>query len=180
MAAITMLEMGNAGANAGANAGSQRPGARFWRLLACIGAGALPGVVGSQFGPGAWYAALDKPSLTPPGWVFPVVWTALYLAMGVALFLFLDRTARSDRARRLGLGLFVAQLVLNGAWSWLFFGLERPGLALFDIVALWALIAATMAVFTLRRRAAAALLAPYLAWVSFATYLNFEIWRLNG
>ena len=158
---------------------SHRPSGRFWRLLGCIGVSFLPGVVGSQFGPGAWYAALEKPALTPPGWVFPIAWTSLYLAMGIALFLFLDRTARTDAARRWGSGLFAAQLVLNGAWSWLFFGLERPGLALVDIVALWSLILATLVVFARRRPAAAALLAPYLAWVSFATYLNLEIWRLN-
>jgi len=159
---------------------SHRPSARIWRLIACVGVSFVPAIVGGRFGPGAWYAALEKPALTPPGWVFPIAWTALYLAMGVALFLFLDGTARRDGARRWGTGLFAAQLVLNGAWSWLFFGLERPDLALVDIVALWALIAATMVAFARRRGAAAALLAPYLAWVSFATYLNFEIWRLNG
>lgn len=154
-----------------------RPGRRFVRLLACIAVSFLPGLFGGQFEPGAWYAGLEKSPLTPPGWVFPVAWSALYLAMGVALFLFLERARRGDRLP--GLVLFGAQLVLNGAWSWLFFGLERPGLALVEIVALWALILATLVAFGRQRRAAAGLLVPYLAWVSFAAYLNFEIWRLN-
>jgi translocator protein len=144
-------------------------------FVACVAASFVPGVIGSQFQPGAWYAALDKPPLTPPGWMFPVVWTALYFAMGVALYLFL----RAARRRALGLTVFGLQLVLNGLWSYLFFGLERPDLAFVDIVALWLAIVATIIVFRRSSRAAAWLLAPYLAWVSFATYLNLGIWLLQ-
>lgn len=154
-----------------------RRGGRVVALVASVAISFLPGLIGGRFEPGAWYEGLARSPLTPPGWVFPVAWTALYLAMGIALFLFVDRARRGHRA--LGLGLFGAQLVLNGAWSWLFFGLHRPGLALLDIAALWGLILATIVAFGRERRAAAVLLVPYLAWVTFAAYLNFEIWRLN-
>lgn len=147
-------------------------------LVACIAASFLPGAIGSRFEPGAWYATIEKSALTPPGWVFPVAWTTLYLLMGIALWRFVASDA-PRRARLLGCCLFAVQLVLNGLWSYLFFGLHRPDLALLDIVLLWIAIAAVIVVFARHARGAALLLAPYLAWVSFATYLNFEVWRLQ-
>jgi tryptophan-rich sensory protein len=146
-------------------------------LAGCVALAFLPGILGSRFAPGEWYARLVKPALTPPGWVFPVAWTLLYLSMGVALFLVL-RAAPLERSWP-ALTLFGAQLALNGAWSWLFFGLERPGLALAEIVTLLTLIAATAVAFWRLRPAAGALLLPYLAWVAFATYLNAGFWWLN-
>ena len=146
-------------------------------LVACVLVSFVPGAVGSRFEPGVWYAELDKPWLTPPGWLFPVAWTALYIAMGVALYLYL--TARTRPIPRLPLGLFGLQLVLNGMWSWLFFGLRRPDLALVDVAALWITVLLLTAAFWRRRRSAGALLLPYLVWVSFATYLNAAIWLLN-
>jgi translocator protein len=143
-----------------------------WVAL-CFGAAA----VGSQFPPGAWYQALAKPAWNPPSWVFGPVWTALYAMMGVAAWMVWRE--RGFAGARLALGLFLAQLGLNALWSWLFFGLRRPGLALAEIVALWLLIAATIAAFRPVRRAAALLLAPYLAWVTFAAALNYTLWRLN-
>ncbi len=143
-------------------------------LIACLAISALPGVVGSAFEPDAWYAAVEKSSLTPPGWVFPIVWTALYLSIGIALYLY--RLHATDRR---ALVVFAIQLVLNGAWSWLFFGLHEPGLALIDIALLWLSIIGTMVLFSRASRVAAVLLVPYLAWVSFASYLNFAIWRAN-
>lgn len=146
-------------------------------LAGCVALAFVPGIVGSRFAPGIWYAQLVKPPLTPPGWVFPVAWTLLYLSMGVALFLSLRAAplARSWPA----LTLFGVQLALNGAWSWLFFGLQRPALALAEIVLLLVLIAATAAAFWRLRPTAGALLLPYLAWVTFATYLNAGLWWLN-
>jgi len=149
---------------------------RVLRLLVCVAASFAPGVIGGRFKPDVWYQTIEKSALTPPGIVFPIVWSALYLMMGIALWRYIERKS----ARGSGVALFAIQLVLNGLWSYLFFGLHQPGLALVDIVLLWVAIAATIATFSRATRGAALLLAPYLAWVSFATFLNFEIWRLQG
>jgi benzodiazapine receptor len=146
-------------------------------LGACLLVSFLPGALGAAFPPGEWYAHLEKSSLTPPGWVFPIAWTLLYIAIGVALYLFLVQAPPPKR--RGGLAVFALQLVLNGAWSWIFFGLHEVGAALVEIVALWLAIVATLVVFGRSSRAAAKLLVPYLAWVSFATYLTFAIWIMN-
>jgi len=147
-------------------------------LLVSILVSFVPAAVGGRFLPGEWYRALDKPPWTPPGWVFGPAWTLLYLSMGVAAWL-VWRERLGSRAL-LPLALFGAQLVLNGLWSWLFFGLRRPDLALADILALWLAIAATIVAFWGVRPVAGALLLPYLAWVTFATALNADIWRRNG
>ena len=150
---------------------------RILRCLGCVAVCFLPGAVGVGARPGPWYQVLVKPALTPPAWSFPVAWTALYLAMGVALFLFSHAAGRS--APRLPIAIFAGQLFLNGLWSWLFFGLHRPGLALIEIVVLWFLILGSLVAFWRRRPVAGALLIPYLTWVGFAGYLNFGLWRLN-
>ena len=133
--------------------------------------------VGVLFRPGKWYLSLDKPAWTPPGWIFPPVWTALYAMMGIAAWLVWRERGWSGAT--LPLLLFLLQLLLNAAWTWLFFGLHRPGLALADIAALWISILATLVAFGQVRPAAGALLVPYLAWVGFATALNAELWRRN-
>lgn len=142
-------------------------------LLLCFGAAWF----GSQFPPDEWYARLIKPSWNPPNWIFGPVWTALYTMMAVAAWLVWRRGGFSLHA--LPLGSFLIQLVLNALWSWLFFGLKNPGLAALEIIALWLSIAATLLMFRNPSPLAAWLLAPYLAWVSFATALNFTLWRLN-
>jgi tryptophan-rich sensory protein len=149
------------------------PGLAVW-LLVCF----LPAVLGSAWGPGEWYAQLRKPSWNPPGWVFGPVWTALYTSMAVAVWMVWRRV--QGRERRLPCGLFLAQLALNALWTPLFFGLHRPDLALVNIVLLWFAIIATSAAFWRVHRLAALLLVPYLMWVSFATFLNFTLWRLNS
>lgn len=146
-------------------------------LAACIALAMAAGAFGAQFAPGTWYAELAKPSLTPPGWVFPVVWTLLYIGMGAALFAFLIEAP--EHARRAPVALFVTQLVLNAAWSWLFFGRHAMGWALIEIVVLWISIAATSVLFSRHSRLAGRLLLPYLAWVSFATYLNAALVAAN-
>lgn len=143
-------------------------------LALCYSAAAF----GSVFMPGEWYATLQKPSWNPPGWVFGPVWSALYTMMAVAAWRVWQRGGFV--AQRKPLALFLGQLLLNAAWTPLFFGLHRPGIALIEIVLLWLAIAATLAAFRPVSRAAAWLLAPYLAWVSFATLLNFALWRLNS
>ena len=147
---------------------------RSLRLAACLALAFVPGVIGSLFPPGDWYAGLAKPALTPPGWVFPIAWTMLYATIGVALYMFLAQTPPGSR--RGSLVLFGVQLALNAAWSWLFFGLQAPGIALVEIVVMWLAILATIIAFSRTSRPAALLLVPYLAWVAFATYLNAFIW----
>ena len=142
-------------------------------LLLCFAAASL----GAIFTPGEWYAALQKPTWNPPAWVFAPVWSTLYAMMAVAAWLVWKRGGFV--AQRRPLTLFLAQLVLNAAWTPLFFGLHRPGLAFAEIILLWLAIAATLAAFRPVSRAAAWLLAPYLAWVGFAAVLNGTLWRLN-
>lgn len=132
--------------------------------------------IGAQFLPGPWYAALAKPTWTPPGWLFGPVWTVLYVTIAISAWLAWIKQPRFGPA----LALWFVQLALNGIWSWLFFGLERPGLAAIDIVVLLAAIVATALAFVRVSRPAALMLVPYVLWVSFATALNLAIWRLNA
>ncbi|PGF15920.1 TspO protein [Natrinema sp. CBA1119] len=137
--------------------------------------GGLPGVFSSP--ETAWFRSLEKPWFYPPGIAFPVVWTLLFTLLGVALWL----VWRSDAAgRRLALGLFAVQMLFNVVWTPAFFTLEAPLVALGIIVTLWVLVAGTILAFRRVDRRAAALLVPYLAWVTFAAALNFELWRLNA
>jgi benzodiazapine receptor len=124
-----------------------------------------------------WYMALRKPSLTPPGWVFPVAWSALYILIGLALAMILN--ARGARGRGVAVGLFAAQFVLNLLWTPIFFGAHQVTLALVDLLALLALAIATTFAFARIRTAAAWLMAPYLVWVSFAGVLTWRIGQLN-
>lgn len=148
-------------------------------LVAAAGlcfAAAAAGSVATAASVGDWYPTLIKPAWTPPGWVFGPVWTVLYAAMAVAAWL----VWRSSTAvRESALMLFALQLALNVAWSWLFFGFKRIDLALVEILVLWAAIAVTIAAFARARVAAAWLLMPYLAWVSFAAVLNAALLGLN-
>jgi tryptophan-rich sensory protein len=150
-------------------------GLALWIAL-CVGGGALIGVA-TQGGDSVWYASLNKPEWTPPPWVFAPVWTTLYAAMGFAVWLVWREGGWSRQS--IALAVFLAQLTLNFAWSLVFFGLQQIVWALVDIVALWLLIVMTMRVFVPVNRGAAWLLAPYLAWVSFATALNAAIVWMN-
>lgn len=154
----------------------QALGLLVWVML-CLAAGGLGGLVTTPAIP-TWYAQLEKPTWTPPDWLFGPAWTTLYLLMAVAAWLVWRRGGFA--AQRRPLTIFLVQLVLNAAWSFLFFGLRNPGLALAEIVVLWAAIVATLLAFRRVSTVAALLLVPYLLWVTFATALNFEIWRLNG
>lgn len=135
-------------------------------------------LVGSGFPVDSWYAGLEKPSWNPPGWVFGPVWTLLYILMAVAAWLVWRKAGFGGAV--LPLALYLAQLVLNAAWSWLFFGLHRPGTALADIAALLVLIVIVAGMFRRILPLAGWLMAPYVAWVAFAAVLNFALWRLNG
>ena len=138
----------------------------------------LAAALGTIYSGPEYYSELRRPSWSPPAWLFGPVWTVLYGMMGVAAGLVWVR--HGWRGAGTALGLFLVQLVLNAVWSPLFFGLRRPDLALIDIVGLWVLILATVVAFWRKRVVAGVLLVPYWLWVSFATALNFEIWRLNG
>lgn len=143
----------------------------------CVLLGALGGLITAPQIE-SWYVTLEKPGFTPPSWVFGPVWTVLYALQGVAAWL-TWRAGIGRRAVQVALGLFVVQFVLNVAWSPAFFGLESPLLGLVVIGPLWVAIVATIAAMFRVDRRAAALLVPYLAWVSFATLLNYAIWTLN-
>jgi tryptophan-rich sensory protein len=125
-----------------------------------------------------WYPGLRKPALTPPGWVFGPVWSALYLMMAVAAWLVWLRRDRPERRR--ALAIFVFQLAVNAAWSGLFFGLKSPLAGLLDIAVLWCAVLAAAIAFAKINQAAGWMLAPYLGWVAFAGYLNAAIWLLNA
>ncbi len=126
---------------------------------------------------GGWYAGLAKPSWNPPSWIFGPVWTVLYAMMAVAGWLVWRRGGSQSR---IALWWFAVQLALNVGWSAVFFGLQLPGLAFFEILLLWIAIAATLLTSWRVSRTAGILLVPYLLWVSFAAVLNFAIWRLNA
>jgi benzodiazapine receptor len=142
-------------------------------IILCFGVSALGGLAAAP-AIREWYEPLEKPSWTPPEWVFGPVWTLLYALMAVAGWL----VWREGRSRIAAL-LFLLQLALNAAWPWLFFARQRPDWAFFDVVVLAIAIVATMAAFYRVRRRAAFLLVPYLAWVVFAATLNLAVWRLN-
>jgi len=128
---------------------------------------------------GDWYKGLKKSSLNPPNWVFPVAWTSLYTAMGVASHMVYESGNGFSGSAALPLSLYAVQLVLNGIWNPLFFCGQRPDLALVDIIALDALVAGTIAAFYKVDRTAAYLMVPYMLWIAFATHLNFSIWFNN-
>jgi translocator protein len=121
-----------------------------------------------------WYPTIAKPTWTPPSWIFGPVWTALYAMMAVAAWLVWRRVGWGG-----ALVWFAVQLALNAAWSPVFFGMHRIGLALVNIMLLWLAIAGTTVAFWRVVPVGGWLFVPYLAWVSFATALNFAIWRLN-
>lgn len=133
---------------------------------------------GSLFMPGLWYEGLIKPTLTPPNQVFPIAWTILYSLMVISMtwvYVLAHRTNAYKHARN----LFLAQLLLNALWSWLFFGLHQPLLGLVDIAFLWMLVILMIYAFSRISMGAALLQIPYLCWLSFAAWLNWGILSLN-
>jgi len=142
----------------------------------CLGIAALGAAV-TATSVKTWYANLAKPSFNPPDAVFGPVWTVLYILMGIAAWR-VWRIADRDTARG-PLTLFALQLALNLGWSVVFFGLQKIGAAVATIVVLWVAILVTMLAFRTVDRVAALLMAPYLAWVTFATVLNIAVWQLN-
>lgn len=150
-------------------------------ILALLGFGGvclLAAATGAAFPPGEWYERLAKPWWRPPNWLFAPAWTVLYLTIAVSGWLVWREFGFASAG--LALAIYFVQLALNAAWTPIFFGLRRPGLAVLEIVLLWVSIIATIALFHPLNAAAAWLLLPYLAWVAFAAMLNLAIWRLNS
>lgn len=145
-------------------------------VILCLAVSGAGGAVTST-SVGTWYQTLEKPAFNPPDWVFAPVWTGLYLMMAVAGWRVWR--APASRRRRVALAAFGVQLALNLAWSFLFFGFQRIGAALVEIVALLAAIGFTTRAFWRVDRAAGALFVPYLLWVAYATALNAMLWILN-
>lgn len=123
-----------------------------------------------------WYTTLTLPAISPPSWVFGPVWITLYTLMGIASFLVFKSVSKQ---RRQALGLYGAQLAVNALWPLLFFGIQQPGWGFINIVVLLALILMITKAFWHIDKRAGYLMLPYIAWVSFATYLNYAIWTLN-
>lgn len=146
-------------------------------ILACLAVGGISGYVTASEIPG-WYATLQKPSFNPPNWLFGPVWTLLYIMMGIAFWLVWKSDA-SDLKQKAML-LFALQLTLNFFWSILFFSFHQTGWAMVEIALLWVFILLCIVSFYPISAIAAYLLVPYLCWVSFASLLNFYIWKLNS
>lgn len=139
----------------------------------------MAGAIGSFFTIQAiptWYALLNKPSFSPPNWIFAPVWLALYLMMGISLYI--NWTSKKKMAKS-NVRLFFIHLFFNFIWTPVFFGAKNLGLALVIIVVIWILIVEMIRRFWSVNKAASLILIPYLLWVSFATLLNFTLWRLN-
>jgi benzodiazapine receptor len=146
-----------------------------WLLLSLMtgSLGAIASVNAKQF-----YSQLTQPSWAPPSWVFAPVWSILYVMMGLAAWLVWQ--SNSLGKTRFALTLYMLQLALNALWSWIFFAWHQGALAFAEILVLWVLIAAVIVAFWRMSVLAAALMFPYLLWVTFATALTFAIWRLNA
>ena len=146
----------------------------FWLTISFLAA-AIGGAASIQAAP--FYMQLVRPAWAPPPGVFGPVWSILYALMGIAAWLVWR--VGGFRAARAALTLFLAQIALNALWSWLFFGWRQGALSFADIVLLWVLVAATVVAFWRSSPLAAALLVPYLLWISFAAPLNYAVWQLN-
>jgi len=146
-------------------------------LLGWLTVSFAAGVIGSQFRPDAWYESLVKPAWNPPNEIFGPVWSVLYALIGVAVWLTWRRAG--FKGAGVALILFAVQLGLNALWSYLFFGLHRVDLAFFEILVLWSLILIVGILFWRESRLAGVLMLPYLAWVGFASVLNYVLWQLN-
>jgi tryptophan-rich sensory protein len=147
-------------------------------LIVCLMVGYSASVV-TRPSVETWYPTLVKPVFNPPNWIFMPMWTLLYILMAVAAGLVWDKIKEQNAEVKKALGFFLIQLTLNAIWSYLFFGLKNPLLALIEIALLWLMIYETYLKFIKINKIAAYLLIPYMAWVAFAAVLNASIWWLN-
>jgi tryptophan-rich sensory protein len=150
---------------------------QWLKLIISIAVPNIAGMLGALFtSAGKYYQTLNRPALSPPGWVFGPVWTTLYTLMGISFYLI---WTSNSKLKEYAVIIFLIQLILNAIWSPIFFGLQAPLAALIEMIFLNIAIIATIVIFYQISRPAAYLLIPYLMWVLFATYLTFEIVRLN-
>ena len=149
----------------------------FLAILICVSLGFLSGLI-TRESVVTWYPTLVKPIFNPPNWIFAPVWTLLYILMGIAAGMVWSSDTDIKTIKK-ALGFFAIQFGLNALWSYLFFGLHNPLLALVEIILLWLMIYETYNLFKKIDKVTGFLLLPYLAWVSFATILNASIWWLN-
>ena len=155
---------------------------RYTKILICVASCLAIGFLSGQVTKDAiitWYQTIIKPSFNPPNWVFAPVWSLLFTFMGIAAGLVWNKIESNKEVVKKALIFFVVQLALNSLWSYLFFGLQNPLLALIEIVLLWLMIYETYNQFVKIDKIAAYLFIPYLAWVGFAMILNANIWWLN-
>ena len=151
------------------------------RLTLSVGTCLTAGVAGSLYTSQSlswWYPILNKPAFTPPAWMFGPVWTFLYILMGYALYLVWNKGLKKGGVTD-AVAIFGVQLILNVAWSYLFFGLRNPLLAFFEIIVLWAVLLLTYIKFHKIEANAGYLLLPYLVWTGYAGVLNFLIVLMN-
>ncbi|MDN5327892.1 MAG: translocator protein [Candidatus Woesearchaeota archaeon] len=153
---------------------------KYTKLIISILIPLVIGFLGSFFtnsSVNSWYTTLNKPSFNPPNWLFAPAWTILFILIGISFYLvWKENFGNKDK---LVIGIYSIQLFLNLMWSFLFFGLKNPFLALIEIIVLWFVILANIIIFYRIKREAGLLLIPYILWVSFATVLNYFIFILN-
>lgn len=147
-------------------------------VVTCLGIGYLSSIV-TKSSVDTWYPTIIKPSFNPPNWAFPIAWTTLFVFMGIAGGLVWDKIKIKPDEVKKALVFFAIQLALNALWSFLFFGLRNPMLAMIEIVLLWLMIYETFVKFNRIDKISGYLFVPYLLWVSFAAVLNVSIWWLN-
>ncbi|MBC7640902.1 MAG: tryptophan-rich sensory protein [Flavobacterium sp.] len=155
---------------------------KYSKILVCVASCLAIGFLSGQVTKDAiiiWYPTIIKPSFNPPNWIFAPVWSLLFTFIGVAAGLVWDRIENNREIVKKALTFFVIQLILNALWSYFFFGLQNPLLALIEIILLWLMIFETYNLFVKIDKIASYLLIPYLAWVGFALILNGNIWWLN-
>ena len=145
-------------------------------ILLPLSLGAIAGMFTSQSVP-EWYATLNRPSFNPPNWIFGPVWTTLYILMGISFFLVWKQ--EESKVRNRAILIFLLQLMLNFAWSFIFFYFNMIGLALVEIILLWISIVMMLVVFYKIKPIASYINIPYLLWVTFATVLNASYYILN-
>ncbi|MBO4480214.1 MAG: tryptophan-rich sensory protein [Alphaproteobacteria bacterium] len=154
----------------------------MWFIIA-IAISFLPGIFGVFFTPhgnsNIWYNGLIKSGLTPPGWVFSIAWTILYILLGIALYLVIRHKTRANSDKIRAYILFAAQLILNGLWSYMFFGAHLPSFALVNLLLLFVVSVWMARVFNTIDRRAAYLVIPYILWMMFAFYMNAYIVLMN-